>query len=451
MRRRIAAVVIFLLLFAGVFYTADSVVKAKFINDSTTIVNGFYAEKKNDIDVLVLGSSNSFCTIDPIVLYDNYGIAAYDFGSSSQPMNVSVLYLKEAFKTQSPKVVALEVNMIPGESIANSQENRLRWGLTDIAFSIDKLRCIYQSLGKVDAEYMSYVFPVFRYHDRWKELSKSDYTYLFKDKTNYTKGYLTTEEVSAEPVNLSDYDSEGDTWVEDDVTGCLDEICALCKKHGATLVLFKSPRQDWYSYQTRAVRELADARGLDFIDYNELVEEIGIDAAADFRDADHLNNSGAAKVSLHFGSYLTQHDTLPDRRLDEEKNSWDEASFYRQRLQPQPFMEATDLMTCMDLLQQDDGYAVIVSYKGGKDRSGAVTAPHQWIYRGGKAVFHKEWNENGVAHKWMDGKDIVLAKREGFYQVMIDDVDYYEMGKEWSIVVYDTVTAQVAAVLGYDN
>lgn len=164
MRRRVAAIILFLLLLAGVTGAAGKIVSAKFINDSTTMINGFYAEDKNSIDVLVVGSSNAFCTIDPLVLYEEEGIAAYDFCSSSQPMNLSLLYVKEAFKKQTPKVVALEVNMIPAENITHIPENRLRWGLTDMPLTMDKLKCLYQSLGKVDAEYMSYVFPVLRYH-----------------------------------------------------------------------------------------------------------------------------------------------------------------------------------------------------------------------------------------------------------------------------------------------
>ena len=79
-------IILFILLSAVSIGIAGRVLNAKFINDSTTIIDGFYAEKKNDIDVLIVGSSNSFCTIDPLVLYEEYGIAAYDFGSSSQPL-----------------------------------------------------------------------------------------------------------------------------------------------------------------------------------------------------------------------------------------------------------------------------------------------------------------------------------------------------------------------------
>ena len=216
---RIAAVTAFVVWISIVLSLTGKIVRAKFIGDSTTIVNGFYEEKKNEIDLIVIGSSNSFCTINPLVLYEEYGIAAYDFGSSSQPMNISVLYLKEALKRQKPKVVALEVNMIMGDSISSGYEPGLRWGFTDIPLSADKLKCIYQSVGEINAAYCSYIFPVFRYHDRWKELSKTDYTYFYQDKTNYTKGYLETQSVAEMAVDLSDFDSEGTAWIEERKSG----------------------------------------------------------------------------------------------------------------------------------------------------------------------------------------------------------------------------------------
>ena len=37
---------------------------------ATRIVDGFYAEEENTIDVIYLGSSNSFYDINPLVVYE---------------------------------------------------------------------------------------------------------------------------------------------------------------------------------------------------------------------------------------------------------------------------------------------------------------------------------------------------------------------------------------------
>lgn len=300
MRKRFFELVSFGVLLLSALCLTQEILKAKFINDSTTIVNGFYAEKKNDIDVLFLGSSNCFCTINPLVLYEDYGIAAYNFASSSQPMDISLLYLKEALKHQKPKVVALEVNYILGQYAIDMGENSMRWGLTDIPFSVDKLKCIYQMHGKLDEEYLSYVFPVLRYHERWKEVSKQDYIYMTEDKSYWSKGYLYTEETIAEPVDLSDYEAEGSAWLDEHAIECLNEMVALCQAENVELVLFKSPRTGWYRYMTTEIEKLAEQKNISFIDYNALVQEIGLDTAADFRDVNHLNNRGSQKVTSHF-------------------------------------------------------------------------------------------------------------------------------------------------------
>ena len=319
MKKRIFAVVVFVIMTMTVLGIGQEILKAKYVQDSTAIVNGFYAEKKNDIEVLFLGSSNCFCTIDPLVLYEEYGIAACNFASSSQSMDISLLYLKEALKRQKPKVVALEVNYIPGQNVTALGENSILWGLTDMPFTLDKLKCLYQLLGKIDEEYISYAFPLLRYHERWKEISKQDYIYMTEDKTNWNKGYMRTHQISDAPVDLSAYEQEGSAWLDERAVACLNEMAEICEKKGITFLLFKSPKADWYQYFSSEIEKVSGEKGLAFIDYNALVQEVGLDVATDFRDSYHLNEQGAAKVSTHMGAYLKENFELTDRRMDEEQ------------------------------------------------------------------------------------------------------------------------------------
>ena len=448
---RAAAVVFFFLFIGFVLGITGKIVRAKFTGDSTTIVDGFYVEKKNDIDVIVIGSSNSFCTVNPLVLYEEYGIAAYDFGSSSQPMNISELYLKEALKRQSPKVVALEINMMVGDSINSINEAGLRWGYTDIPLSVDKLQCIYQSVGEVNAEYFSYVFPVFRYHNRWKELSKMDYTYFYQDKTNYTKGYLETQSVTEQAVRLNDYDNEGEAWIGDANIVCLDEMVQLCRKNNVELLLFKSPKENWHGYETQAIKKLAKERGLRFVDYNELYHngELELDTTADFRDGDHLNDFGAKKVTDHLGAYLKANYELPDRREDSVLNSWDQACDYKRRSGWQDYMAATKAQECFQQLLDDDNLVIIVT--GTKLEKGGKAKVQQWVYQNGKMALNVEWEDNGIRHMRIGESELVLTKLGGVYQVLIDGEDRFCAGSRWNIIVYDKVVKDVTANLVFDE
>lgn len=448
MKKKVCAVVIYMLLMIAVLGVAQEILKAKFMQDSTVIVDGFYAEKKNDIEVLFLGSSNCFCTIDPLVLYEEYGIAAYNFASSSQSMDISLLYLKEALKRQKPKVVALEVNYIPGQNVAALGEDSILWGLTNMPLTVDKLQCLYQLLGKVDEEYISYAFPILRYHERWKELSKQDYTYLSEDKRNWNKGYMRTYQISDAPVDLAAYEQEGSAWLDERAVICLEEMADICKKEGITLLLFKSPKADWYRYFSMEIAEVAEENGLTFIDYNALIQEVGLDSATDFRDSYHLNVYGAAKVSSHMGAYLKEQYSLTDRRLDEEDNSWDEALAYQERtkLTEAAFADAATVTECKEMLDKKEDYAAILTYKGGRDK-----VQYQWIYVEGEPVFTKVWQEDGIVHKKIGNMETVFVRERKILNVLIEGENYYNPQKSWSVIVYDLKTDEIVTQLGFDE
>ena len=447
--KRIVLCLLMLVLLGVCFFSVQTVVKAKFMGDSTTIVNGFYAEKENTIDVVLIGSSNCFCTIDPMVLYEEYGITAYDFASSSQPMNVSLLYAKEAMKTQKPKVVALEVNCLIGMELDNLPENSLRWGLTDIPFSLAKMKCLSQANIKFGSEYVSYLFPVFRYHERWKEVSKNDFVYAFeKNRENYSKGYLRTTEVSPEPVILSDFVQEGESWAGEGVLACLDELVALCQENGVELVLFKSPRAGWYSYQSALVEELANERGLLFVDYQTKIDDSSLDATTDFRDTEHLNHNGAYKVSKDFGAFLKTNFDLADRR---EEGIYDSAVVYYDRLESQPFAEAATLMECYEMVSAEPDYLLIMTYQGGINaETGETVSPHHWVYVDGKLCMEEEWTQSGVRLKDIDGVQVTLRQTGNIAQVFINNLPYAVTANNWTVIVYDKITEQVVATLGFD-
>ncbi len=448
MKKKVCAVVIYLLMMIAVLGIAQEILKAKFMQDSTVIVDGFYAEKKNDIDVLFIGSSNCFCTIDPLVLYKEHGIASYNFASSSQSMDISLLYLKEALKRQKPKVVALEVNYIPGQNAAALGEDSILWGLTNMPLTVDKLQCLYQLLGKVDEEYISYVFPMLRYHERWKELSKQDYIYLSEDKRNWNKGYMRTYQISDAPVDLSAYVQEGSAWLDERAVVCLEDMADICKEEGISLVLFKSPKADWYQYFSTEIEAVAEEKNLTFIDYNALIQEVGLNVATDFRDSYHLNVQGAAKVSAHMGAYLKEHFELTDRRADEGDNSWDVALAYQERinLTESYFADATTVTECKEILDEKEDYATILTYKGGKDK-----VQYQWIYVEGEPVFSNVWHEDGVLHKKVENMEVVFVRERKILNVLIEGENYYEPHKNWSVIVYDLKTDEIVAQLSFDE
>lgn len=469
MKKRLIKGILLLAILLGTGLLAGRICRAKFIGDSTTMINGFYEEEKNDLEVVLIGSSNCFCSIDPIVLYKEYGITAYDFCSSSQPLNISVLYLKEAMKTQNPKVVALEVNMLTEQDGTENDPSAFRWGYTDIPFSIDKLKCIHQSLGKVDATYLSYVFPMEFYHNRWKELSKIDYTYMFEDKTNYTKGYLRTQSVVEEPVDFSQYVYKGECQISDIQMEYLNEIYDICQENGTELLLFKAPREGWHNYHTDAVTAAAEEKGIEFVDYNTMIDEVGLDVSADFRDKLHLNDFGAEKLSSHFGQFLKDHYELTDRRIDKDttgENSFDVAVRYQERAFNDKFHGINDLPTYLEQIQETDGLTVVVSADGQTGQLDAVSSQvlatygitqddinqtGQWIIQNGQVIFHTAGVHDYTKNLEIGKSNMVVVQTGSFTKIYIDGAEYHKTDNGINFAVYDNLTKQVSDAVGFDG
>ena len=71
-------------------------------------VNEFYSMEENTLDYVCVGSSHMYCTINPLEVWKQTGAAGFVLATQQQPLVASYHYIKEAFKTQSPKYVILE-------------------------------------------------------------------------------------------------------------------------------------------------------------------------------------------------------------------------------------------------------------------------------------------------------------------------------------------------------
>lgn len=310
---------IFLAVLALLFTGAQQILKLNMGHRGTDNVNGFYTEEENSIEVLFVGASTMFCTADPLVLYEDYGIASYDFGSSAQPFELSYLFMQEALKTQKPKVIALEMLGIKDELDTNKADN-LNYGLTDLPFSKEKAAGVYDMFRNDKGAGLSYLIPMAQYKDRWQELTKEDFE---TNTVNYTKGAYTPDLISENPLDFSSYYEEEPFEIPQRNREIFDRMVTLCEENGVSLLLFKSPNIGWNIGQTKAVARLAEEYGLPFIDYYSLMEELEIDTAHDFRDNTHFNRYGSKKASDYLGQYLTAHYDLTDLRMTDRNNSWD--------------------------------------------------------------------------------------------------------------------------------
>jgi hypothetical protein len=227
----------------------------------------------------------------------------------------------------------------PKSTGAQSQREAYnRMTLDGMRLSASKWNSIFASMTeeerKWEAQY-SYLFPLLRYHDRWSQLTKDDFTYWFHRDQVSDQGYLM--QAGVKPLQdehverpLVDYSFGETSWYY------LDKMVALCKEKGTQLVLIKAPALSpvWWDQWDSQIEEYAQKNGLLYINMLEHQEEIGIDWSKDTYDTGlHLNVYGAEKAADWFGNVLRQQCNVPDRRTEQSiADRWAEkCETYHQR------------------------------------------------------------------------------------------------------------------------
>lgn len=298
-KRLILFFLILAILLAGcsAWIHAEAVKLADFIPGRSRPFASIAAERKDGIDVIVLGDSESYTS--PMQLWKEQGLSSYVCGQPGQKIQETYFMLKTALQSQSPKVVLMETNLMfrdPGP-VKNIQSSF--------------------------AETARYHFPLLRFHNLWKLMFDGK-----KPGEAVYKGFSIRS--SVDPFDSGDYMKETEEVQEmpQAVTFYMEEIMELCRRSGAELFLVSAPSPKNYSYRKHnAIENYAKEKGLTYVDLNLKIKELGITWQKDSYDkGDHLNLYGAQKVTRWLGTYLKQNYELTDHRNDPAYEDWNELS-----------------------------------------------------------------------------------------------------------------------------
>ena len=318
MKKRILIIVIVFIL---VFYILNRLVTPKYQDELIEghLIKEYYNEEK-DHDVIFVGDCEVYANISPMELYKNYGITSYVRGTSQQMIWQSYEIIKETLSYEKPKVIVLNVNSMRYSKPVSEAYNRLT--LDNMKWSIYKVNAINSSMMK-DESFISYVFPILRYHSRITKLTSEDITYLFKEKNISHNGFIINTNIK--PYTSLPTQKLLNNYQFDDIDyDYLDKIVNITKENEVKLVLMKAPSlyPYWYPEYESQIIEYASKNGLDYYNFKLITDEIGIDYNTDTYDGGlHLNLNGATKLSNYFGQILKDKYNLEDYRTNEHINN----------------------------------------------------------------------------------------------------------------------------------
>ena len=319
---RIISIVIILVIVLGLL---TKLVMPKYSQDVVegNMIAEFY-EEKMDHDVIFIGDCEVYENFSPAVLWQEYGINSYIRGSAEQLMWQSYYLLEETLKYEKPDVVVF--NVLAMEFNEPQMESYNRMTLDGMKWSMSKVKDIKASMME-DESFIEYVFPILRYHSRITDLCSDDFKYMFKrPQVSYNGYYMRVDVLPVE--NLPTPRPMMDYQFGDNAYKYLDMMTELCKNEGVELVLIKAPSvyPYWYPQWDEQIAKYAQENGLDYYNFLNVTDDIGIDYNTDTYDAGlHLNLSGAEKLSKYFGEILSSKYGLENRLGDAELSAiWDE-------------------------------------------------------------------------------------------------------------------------------
>lgn len=293
-------IIIVILIISMIAFNRLSILLVRKGNGYGSDVLNFYKQPRDTIDMIVLGSSHAYTSLNPYLIESKTNLKTYDFCTQQQPLWITYYYLKEALKYQHPKYIVLEAHMAVVGNNDYAEEQVNRDAIDKMKFSINKIDVIKNSVENKD-DRVSYYLNIIKYHSRYKELNKIDIKTAFLGYTVDNKGYIALEETGYIFNNESEFtDNESELYKKN--KEYLYKIINLTKKENIDLIIVKTPTSYNYEEMSRLnhIKRIAAENDILFLDYINNMTDLNLDYNKDFYDVGHLNKNGSIKFTNKF-------------------------------------------------------------------------------------------------------------------------------------------------------
>lgn len=285
-------------------------------------INTFHDMPKNSFEVIGFGSSHMWKGVNAMEMYKSYGVGAYNYGANWQALNTTLLFMQDAFKTQSPKVVLIECFKV-AEILKDTDVTGEIYYTRELPESREKHEYLKQCFGNDIERWLSYYMPLCAFHNNWINLTTESFMWN-SSTTDYAKT------MGSELWDLYGYaaipnPNTFQQWeLPEESIEILDQIVALCRKNNAEIIFFTTPHQGEYVYNN-AMAAYAEANDCVYINMfeSELLQSMDL-RGEDFYDLGHTNTIGATKIANYLASYIVENYDVTDMRTI-ENNIWEQS------------------------------------------------------------------------------------------------------------------------------
>ena len=455
--KRTIQVIIFCIVFAILFHYTYKVLSWKDTAGSYySSMHSFYELDEDLVDVLFLGSSHCYCSVNNSLLWDEYGISSFSLAISGQDLASTYHCLVEAMKTQTPKVVMIELYGAAFEGYAvegNLYRNTIQYKVSENA---------YQAIDALvkDGQEADYLLKWPIVHTRYAELEKGDFlklpTYIGYQSEFHAQAQSAIIPYKGEPADTMGENRE--YW--------LARIIDYAKEQKLNVCFFVAPyvAPDYEQMLYKRAEAVAAEQGIPFINMIDLHEEVKIDEMTDFSDWAHTNRYGADKVTYYLGEYLKSNYQLENHYGDDRYRLWDKDFEARQHeIINQELKTTGDVKGYLKAIGGLDGYTVVVATSGEYLWDGINLKPSlrkagisdafydstgTWVFRDQELIYMSADPES-FYHLDLGQDDLIVSSSNGKKSIILARGNYCLAADGINIVVYDNVLGQMVDAVGF--
>lgn len=295
-----AGFLILIMLITPFFVPKDENPYAK---DKSPSFNGIFSEADHSLDLLFAGDSESYANFMPMEFWAAENWKSYNIGVPSLNVQESSKVLFEILEKQNPQVLVIETN--------NFFKEIGDWTST---------------INHTFTSKLNQYFPLFNYHDNWKQLAAFKNPEAVSTARNPLKGWrYNNKTVPFEgSVNLKPTDKQRELSALNEEI--ITDMVKKAQERGIEVIFVSAPSAKNWSYKRHnTIDALANKLAIKHLDLNLLQDELGLDWKQDTYDkGDHVNYKGAQKVSQYMIDYLKENTALQKTASDKEVVEWNQ-------------------------------------------------------------------------------------------------------------------------------
>lgn len=296
----------------------------------------YYAEDKDTISVLVIGSSAIYRFWIPTQAYEEQGFTSAMIASAGQRMEAVPFIMEEAVHSQDVDLIIVESrNAIVQSSFAYGAtfpEDEMIYRLSMVTIGLKNPLIRYKLIDTVLEEdennkKLEWFIPILKYHDNFTDFESDVLVKRLMGAHNEYK--FARQSKAVKILEPKVYPIHDDIVITDEVKSQLDDIVAKADELGKDLLFVATPyvaTENRYSLQDD-LNHYMEEKNYPYLNMNNYIDEMELDYSRDFYNGFHTNIVGAQKVTSYLAKYLKENYNFDTVKLtDEQKAGWDAAA-----------------------------------------------------------------------------------------------------------------------------